>query len=364
MKQEPERGLPQECSGPIPRIRRWVFVCCCAPEVWCYCDRKRGRRGEGGRPPAGDVPVKSLCPCRALSCEFPQRGESCLCAAAGLPTCESPGPGGVSRGAGAGGVAGTLLATVPRVGTLAAMPCGSRAAEVSVGSGMQQDVAGRKAPALWPCRLGAVGGQSLCLEPSGLAALLRPSPPCKRQGKISPLLLPWCSIQPGQRVGSFPALLEGRSSWRAVSWLCLERSEWPPACLGEQLPCRRIAGIPAEQSQLSTADCALLRAQLPHSLPWWSGTGLVTSAQPGTDPFSRGLPVFHNRPLCPDPSRRPDQYLRSQPPALAEGATLQLPPASSPPAPPCPLSLPPHPAPWLPARCLIRCDLCRACISR
>lgn len=188
--------------------------------------------------------------------------------------------------------------------------------------------------------------------------------PANAKGRSSPLLLPWCSIQPGQRVGSFPALLEGRSSWRAVSWLCLERSEWPPACLGEQLPCRRIAGIPAEQSQLSTADCALLHAQLPHSLPWWSGTGLVTSAQPGTDPFSRGLPVFHNRPLCPDPSRRPDQYLRSQPPALAEGATLQLPPASSPPAPPCPLSLPPHPAPWLPARCLIRCDLCRACISR
>lgn len=107
VKQEPsglpERGLSRECSGLIPRIRRWVFVCCCAPEVWCYCDRKRGRRGEGGRPPAGDVPVKSLCPCRALSCEFPQRGESCLCAAAGLSTCESPGPGGVSCGAGAEG---------------------------------------------------------------------------------------------------------------------------------------------------------------------------------------------------------------------------------------------------------------------
>lgn len=89
----PERGLPRECSGPVPRIWRWVFVCCCAPEVWCYCDRKRERRGEGGWP-AGDVPVKSLCPCRALSCEFPQRGESRLCAAEGLPTCESPGPGG------------------------------------------------------------------------------------------------------------------------------------------------------------------------------------------------------------------------------------------------------------------------------
>lgn len=122
VKQEPsglpKRGLPRECSGPIPRIRRWVFVCCCTPEVWCYCDRKRGRRGEGGRPPAGDVPVKSLCPCRALSCEFPQRGESRLCAAAGLPTCESPGPGAVSRGAGAEGwQGGTLLAAVPRAGT-------------------------------------------------------------------------------------------------------------------------------------------------------------------------------------------------------------------------------------------------------
>lgn len=179
VKQEPagspERGLPRECSGPIPRIRRWVFVCCCAPEVWCYCDRKRGRRGEGGRPPAGDVPVKSLCPCRVLSCEFPQRGESRLCAAAGLPTCESP--GGCELRGWCRGVAGTLLAAVPRGDTLAAVPHGSRAAEVSVGSGMQQGVAGRKALALWPYRLEAAGGQSLCLEPSGLAALLRSSPP-------------------------------------------------------------------------------------------------------------------------------------------------------------------------------------------
>lgn len=89
----PECSLPQECSGPVPRIRHLVFVCCCAPEVWCYCDRKRERRGEGGWP-AVDVPVKSLCPCGALSCKFPQRGESCLCAAKGLPTCETPGPGG------------------------------------------------------------------------------------------------------------------------------------------------------------------------------------------------------------------------------------------------------------------------------
>lgn len=41
----PEHGLPWECSGPVPRILCWVFVCCCAPEVWCYCDRKRERRG-------------------------------------------------------------------------------------------------------------------------------------------------------------------------------------------------------------------------------------------------------------------------------------------------------------------------------
>lgn len=63
----------------------------------------------------------------------------------------------------------------------------------------------------------------------------------------------------------------------------------------------------------------------------------MTSAQPGTDPFPRGSPVFHNRRLCPDPSCRPDRYLRSRPPALAEGTThtpasLLLPP------------LQPHPA--------------------
>lgn len=182
VKQEPaglpKRGLPRECSGPIPRIRRWVFVCCCAPEVWCYCDRKRGRRGEGGRPPAGDVPVKSLCPCRALSCEFPQRGESRLCAAAGLPTCESPGPGGVSRGAGAEGWQGPCLLLSPGRGPSQQCPMGAGLLRCPWAVGwMQQDVAGRKAPAPWPSRLGAVGGQSLCPEPGGLAALLRSSPP-------------------------------------------------------------------------------------------------------------------------------------------------------------------------------------------
>lgn len=97
--------------------------------------------------------------------------------------------------------------------------------------------------------------------------------------------------------------------------------------------CRcRIAGIPAEQSQLSTADSVLLRA-----VPCWGGTSPVTSMQPGTDPFPRGSPVFHNRRLCPYPSCRPDRYLHSRPPALAEGTTHTLfPPASSPPAPPCP----------------------------
>lgn len=100
------------------------------------------------------------------------------------------------------------------------------------------------------------------------------------------------------------------------------------------------AGLLAfQQNNLSSpqpADRALLRAQLPHSSSCWGGTGPVTSAQPGTDPFPRGLPVFHNHPLCPDPSCRPDRYLRSQPPVLAEGTTLRLPPTSSPPAPPCP----------------------------
>lgn len=106
----PECSLPQECSGPVPRIRHLVFVCCCAPEVWCYCDRKRERRGEGGWP-AVDVPVKSLCPCRALSCKFPQRGESCLCAAKGLPTCETPGLGGWG-GSSAQGLQGPCLPAV------------------------------------------------------------------------------------------------------------------------------------------------------------------------------------------------------------------------------------------------------------
>lgn len=27
----PERGLSQECSGPVPRLRRWVFVCLLCP---------------------------------------------------------------------------------------------------------------------------------------------------------------------------------------------------------------------------------------------------------------------------------------------------------------------------------------------
>lgn len=221
MKQEPaglpERGLPRECSGPIPRIRRWVFVCCCAPEVWCYCDRKRGRRGEGGRPPAGDVPVKSLCPCRALSCEFPQRGESRLCAAAGLPTCESPGPSGVSRGTGAERWQGPCLLLSPGWGPSQQCPVAAGLLRCPWAVGCSRMLlAGRLRPCGHPAWGLRVDRVSAC-SPAAWLPSCAPLLPANAQGSSSPLLSPWCSIQPVQRVGSFPALLEGRSSWHAVS---------------------------------------------------------------------------------------------------------------------------------------------------
>lgn len=193
---------------------------------------------------------------------------------------------------------------------------------------MQRDVAGKKAPALWPSHLGIVGGWCLCLEPSDLPALLLGGMlvPCSlkalREAR-SPFHLLWCRLLPpaSGAASAIVASVEGqqlsRPAWRegtppVLSQLCSgEGPVVPLACPGGQLPRSRIAGIPAEQALLSVADPMLLLspagpARLPlslHPARVANSTEPVTSARPGPGPFPKGLPtVFRNPQLCPDPS--------------------------------------------------------------
>lgn len=128
-----------------------------------------------------------------------------------------------------------------------------------------------------------------------------------------------------------------------------ERGEWPP---GGQLPCRRIAGIPAEQAWLAVADPTLLLppARLPLPLrPAWAadGTDLVTSAGPGADPLPGGSPtVFGSPQLCPDPSIRPHRCRASLAPCPCWGGGWAALPGPY---------RPPYPPGWLLAPSLIRC---------
>lgn len=189
---------------------------------------------------------------------------------------------------------------------------------------MQQDVAGKKAPALWPSHLGIVGGWCLCLESSYLATFLLGgllvlcSLKALREA-LSPFHLLWCWLLPpasGAASASVGRQLS-RPAWRegtppVLSQLCSgEGPVVPLACPGGQLPRSQIAGIPAEQALLSVADPTLLLspagpARLPlslHPARVANSTDPVTSVRPGPGPFPRGLPtVFHNPQLCPDPS--------------------------------------------------------------
>lgn len=334
--------------------------------------------------------MKSLCPRQALSCKFPQRRESRLCAAEGLPTCESPGPGGWGckpwgcRPLGAEGRRGPLPCCCPQGG--GDDPCSGTQQEWGCwGILGQLDAAGcccagRKALAPWSSPLGIVGGwcppgawRLGCL-PAGRDACpllpesaegssvshplaVVPTAPSSRwssqrfpspcRGSAALLACLEVSLQPSQ---------QGRSSSPAISQPCSEGRVAPLACLGGQLPRSQIAGIPAEQALLSVADPTLLLfpagpAQLPlplHPAGAANGTDLVTSARPGTDPFPGGSPtMFCNPQLCPDPSFGPDQYraFLGPLPLLGVGGMTHslLPPLpAGSVAPPCPLSLPPY----------------------
>lgn len=241
-----------------------MFVCCCAPEVWCYCDRKRERRGEGGRRPAGDVPLKSLCPCRALSCEFPPSTESRLCAAE-RSAWECAGPGGAGCGA---GCRGPGLAAGPGWGHPRSGSQREWGFGASWGSGML--LAGK----FWPCGQPVWGLQvhSLYLEPCGSAAFL--------PGGAQPLC-------PTSTAGSSVS----RSPWGQCGGRCRGWQLCCPALGGGSgpVPCPACAqgwsestGPPACGWRRSGSDPTMLLS------PAASSFMPVTSGGAGTDPFPRG----------------------------------------------------------------------------
>lgn len=255
---------------------------------------------------------------------------------------------------------------------------------------MQEDVAGKKAPALWPSHLGIVGGRCLCLESSDLAAFLLGGMLVLRSLKAlreawSPFHLLWCwLLPPASRAASASvAGVEGRQlSWPAwregtppvLSQLCSgEGPVVPLACPGGQLPCSRIAGIPAEQALLSVAD--------PHTAPFscWprSAASLPSSHQGGKQHRSGDLSQARARPLPQGIAHRISQPPAVSRPVCCSAFLSPLPllgggeghtPASSPPAgsaaPPCPLSLSPY-RPLLAAGPLPYKVWCRvpACVS-